>query len=149
MCTRPPHCHSLTYGLSWVEEGQPQRERYTRQTPHSHETQAIVTSEGASAQHSELSELKDIVMKQQDIVMKQQEQLDMLVKTLGTQGGYNRGVQRPRQAIRFRRSPDGQPICIRCNQAGHIARYCKNSSQERQVVPENLPSREEIDQQKN
>lgn len=133
--------------IRWVEEGQPQRERYTRQTPHSHETQVIVTSEGVSARQSELIELKDIVMKQQDIVMKQQEQLDKLVKALGPQSDYNRGVQRPRQNIRFRRSADGQPICIRCNQAGHIARYCKNNSQERQVGV--APDREETEQQKN
>ena len=35
--------------IRWVEERQPQRERYTRQIPHSHETQVIVTSEGPSA----------------------------------------------------------------------------------------------------
>lgn len=73
--------------------------------------------------------------------------MDKLVKALGPQSDYNRGVQRPRQNIRFRRSADGQPICIRCNQAGHIARYCKNNSQERQVGV--APDREETEQQKN
>ena len=113
--------------IRWVEEGQPQRERYTRPAPHSHETQAIVTSEAVNARQSEYSELKDIVMKQQ-------EQLDMLVKTLGIQGGFNRGMQMPRQASPPNWSPEGQPICFRCNQAGHIVRYCKRNAQDSQAT---------------
>lgn len=115
--------------IRWVEEGQPQRDRYARSTPQSHETQAIVTSEGATAKQSELSELKDMVMKQQA-------QLDMIVKTLGTQSGYSSGGQRPRQVNRYRRSLDGQPICFRCNQPGHIARYCKTNGQVGQATPD-------------
>ena len=129
--------------MRWVEEGQPQGVRYTRSTSHSHETQAIVTSEAVNARPSEYSELKEIVMKQQ-------EQLDMLIKTVGAQSGY-RGVQRPRQTSRYQWSPDGQPICFRCNQSGHIARFCKKNHHNSQatVTPDNRQHEEETEQQKN
>ena len=129
--------------IRWVEEGQPQGVRHTRPTSHSYETQAIVTCEAVGAKQSEYSELKEIVMKQQ-------EQLDMLIKTLGTQGGYNRGMQRPRQASRYKWSPEGQPICFRCNQAGHIARFCEKNTQSSQAtVLSDRQQGEVTDQQKN
>ena len=66
--------------------------------------------------------------------MKQQEQLDMLVKTLGIQGGFNRGMQMPRQASQYNWSPEGQPICFRCKQVGHIVRHCMRKGQDSQAA---------------
>ena len=129
--------------IRWVEEGHPQGVRYTRPTPHSHETQATVTCDAVNATQTEYSELKEMVMRQQ-------EQLDRLIKTVGAQGGYSRGMQRPRQATRYKWSPEGQPICFRCNQTGHIARFCGQNSQNSQsTVLTDSQQREETEQPKN
>lgn len=113
--------------IRWVEEGQPARNRHTRVAPQSCETQVTVTCEESVTKQSELAELKNLVMQQQA-------QLDLIMKTLGTFEGVTPG--RPR-INRFRRTPDGQPICIKCNQPGHIARYCKTPNPQAKHTPPN------------
>ncbi|XP_065133195.1 uncharacterized protein [Paramisgurnus dabryanus] len=105
--------------MRWVEEGQPIRNRPSRVAPHSLETQAIVTCEENRMVSSEFAELKDMVVRQQA-------QLDLILKTLSNTEGSSSNVTRPPRSTRFRRTPDGQPICVKCNQGGHIARYCTN-----------------------
>lgn len=68
---------------------------------------------------SEFTELKDMVVHQQA-------QLDLILKTLSNTEGTSNNVTRPPRSTRFRQTPDGQPICVKCNQGGHIARYCTN-----------------------
>lgn len=111
--------------MRWVEEGQPQRSRSSRVVPHSFETQAVATCEENRVVSSEFAELKDMVLRQQA-------QLDLILKTLSTPEGVANNVNRISRS-RFRRTPDGQPICVKCNQAGHIARYCTTNMQTRSL----------------
>lgn len=101
--------------IRWVEEGQPSREKQVRLTPHTCETHVTPSCEAFNAQPSELAELKNMVLKQQA-------QLELLVKHLAPVPN-----KPPIQNNRFKRAPDGRPICIRCNQPGHIARYCETA----------------------
>ena len=55
---------------------------------------------------------------------KQQAQLDTIMRHLEPPVFPKRYDVRPRGA-NFPYQPDGKPICIRCNKAGHIARFCK------------------------
>lgn len=76
----------------------------------SNETVASCESVSSSPQYSELMSL----------LKAQQSQLDSVVKALSSQSA-------PQVRTRFtrpRRTPDGQPICFRCDQSGHIARNC-------------------------
>ncbi|KAK0155123.1 hypothetical protein N1851_002542 [Merluccius polli] len=103
----------------WVEEGQTSRDRTHSAPGRRNEAPYISQCEAASAQPSEIAELKEMVLKQQA-------QLDMLVQHLGPAAGQSRAPQ-PYREGRFKRAPNGQPICIRCNQPGHIARYCQSA----------------------
>ena len=111
----------------WVEEGQKGRERGLRppgranETPYTSQCESTVaqSSQNTFVQSSEMAELKDIVLRQQA-------QLDLLVKHLSQPTSRPYAAQPPREG-RFKRTPDGQPICIRCDQPGHIARYCQSA----------------------
>lgn len=105
--------------IRWVEEGQSGRDRTPRASGRASETQYTSQCEATLAQTSELAELKDMVLKQQA-------QLDTLLKHLGQSSNRPQAVQSHRGS-RFRRTPDGQPICFRCDKPGHIARYCQTT----------------------
>lgn len=107
--------------IRWVEEGLPHKNRPSRSISHTCEAQAVLTCEENTVTKSEVAELKDIIMKQQA-------QLDLVIKTLRSDGPSTAAF-RPSRCTRFRRAPDGQPICIKCNKSGHIARYCTGSTQ--------------------
>ena len=120
--------------IRWVEEGQPSQEKYVRPLPQTCETQATAISESAGAHTSELAELKSMFIKQQA-------QLDLIAQTLNTSKEV--GKSRPfSRGNRFQRAPDGRPICIKCSQPGHIARFCtENSPSQANAVPAStLPS---------
>lgn len=102
----------------WVEEGQSSRDRGPRAPGRTSEPIYTSQCESALTQTSEIAELKEIVLKQQA-------QLDLLVKHLGHPPSKPQASQ-PYRAGRFKRTPDGQPICIKCDQPGHIARYCQS-----------------------
>lgn len=102
----------------WVEEGQPNRDRGPRPPVRVNEATYSAQCDSAVAQTSEVAELKEMVLKQQA-------QLDLLVKHLGQPSGRPQSSQ-PYGAGRFKRTADGKPICIKCGQPGHIARYCQS-----------------------
>ena len=120
--------------IRWVEEGQPSREKFVRPLPQTCETQATATSESVGANSSELAELKSMFLKQQA-------QLDLIAQTLNTSRGAGRSRSFSRGS-RFQRAPDGRPICIKCSQPGHIARFCTENSpsQANTVLRSTLPS---------
>lgn len=102
----------------WVEEGQSTRDRCSRAPERASETVYATQCESTLAQTSEISELKEMVLKQQA-------QLDLLVKHLGQPTSKPPAFQ-PYKPGRFKRTSDGQPICIKCDQPGHIARFCQS-----------------------
>ncbi len=110
--------------IRWVEEGQPTRERYTRQAVQNYEAQVTTSSEAVTAKLSDLTELKALVLRQQA-------QLDQLLKATHSANhvtpSYGQEIRRQKGGNQYRRTPDGQPICLKCNQPGHIARYCKKT----------------------
>ncbi|XP_049340756.1 uncharacterized protein LOC125804921 [Astyanax mexicanus] len=101
--------------IRWIEEGQPGRDRGQRLIGYNSEIAS--QCEATVVQPAGLAELRDLVLKQQA-------QLDMLVRRLGPVNSNFPTSSVPR-ASRFKRTPDGQPICIKCNNPGHIARYCQ------------------------
>lgn len=122
--------------IRWVEEGQMSRDQNPRAPGRSNEAYVVSQSAAAAVQSVEFTELKDLVLKQQA-------QLDMLVRQLGHPGGRSQ-VPQPYRGGRFKRTPDGQPICLRCDKPGHIARYCQiappaRSSRLAPQVPSSAP----------
>ena len=69
---------------------------------------------------SELTELKECLRKQQS-------QLDAILTQLGQSRSITSSTYRPAaaQPRPYKFQADGKPICLRCNQAGHIARMCR------------------------
>ncbi len=110
--------------IRWVEEGQPARERYTRHAVQSCEAQVTASSEAVVAKLSDLTELKALVLKQQaqlDQLLKATHSANHFIPTYGQESKWQKGGNQ------YKRTPDGQPICLKCNQPGHIARYCKRT----------------------
>ena len=104
--------------MRWVTEGDcPTFKSRPKQLPVSSEAKVGVICETAMGEHSELSELKALIAAQQI-------QLDTITKALAAPKTSSHVDRSNSQAPRFRRAADGQPICIRCNTPGHIARYC-------------------------
>lgn len=104
--------------IRWVEEGQSTRDKYVRPLPQTCEAQATATSEAVGVEKPELIELKNMLLAQQA-------QLDEIKQSLHSNTRMARGRGRPVFIDRrFQRAPDGRPICVKCMQPGHIARYC-------------------------
>lgn len=118
--------------IRWVEEGQPTREKYVRPLPQTCEAQATATSEAVGIDKSELAELKSMFLKQQA-------QLDIITQTLNSTMGAGRGRGMARGS-RFQRAPDSRPICIKCMQPGHIARYCTQGNPPQPTITAATPA---------
>ena len=104
--------------MRWVTEGDsPTFKSRPKQLPVSSEAKVGVVCEATMGEHSELSELKALIAAQQI-------QLDTITKSLASSRTSSNVDRSTSRAPRFRRTADGQPICIRCNAPGHIARYC-------------------------
>lgn len=103
----------------WVEEGQTGRDRSHPTVARNSEVHYTSQCEATLTQTSELAEIKDLVLKQQA-------QIDMLVKQMG-QAPTKAPASQSYSGGRYRRAPDGRPICLKCDQPGHIARYCHAS----------------------
>lgn len=108
-----------TEAIRWVEEGQANRDRSHRAPGKTNEVHVAAQCASTAAQSTEFTDLKEIVLKQQA-------QLDMLVRQLGQPSNTSQAPQ-PYKGGRYKRTPDGQPICIRCGKPGHIARYCRSA----------------------
>ena len=102
--------------LSWVDRGK----LVSNQRARAHSCDTFVSNCEADANvivakpDGEIAEVKEVLRQQQL-------QLDAILKHLGAPGPSDRG-RGPARPYRFR--PDGKPICSRCNQDGHIARFC-------------------------
>lgn len=108
----------------WAEEGQPTRERSVRHATQSCEAQVTVNSEAVTAKMPELAKLKVLVLQQQA-------QLDQLLKATHSATNfvppYGQENRLQRRGKQYKYTPDGQPICLKCNQPGHIVWYCKTT----------------------
>lgn len=110
--------------IRWVEEGEHVGNPRTR--AYSCDTQVEVVGECNVSQavtakpNTELAELKECLRRQQA-------QLDMLLNHFAL---TSVPPQTDREATvnptrTYRYDAAGKPICLRCNQAGHIARFCR------------------------
>lgn len=87
------------------------------------ETQAV-----AAKPNDELAELKDCLRRQQT-------QLDTILKHLSSGPVTSNPNSRPSNPPRrYRFDADGRPICLRCDQAGHMARDCSMVNRQGQRV---------------
>ena len=78
------------------------------------------TNAVAAVPSAEFTELKECLRRQQS-------QLDAILTQLGQSRSIPSSTHRPAPAqLRpYKFQADGKPICLRCNQAGHIARVCR------------------------
>ncbi|KAL2085708.1 hypothetical protein ACEWY4_019028 [Coilia grayii] len=62
-----------------------------------------------------------------ECLRKQQAQLDAILTQLGQTQAPSSSTYRPlsAQSRPYQFQADGKPICLRCNKAGHIARFCR------------------------
>lgn len=108
--------------IPWVEEGQPTRERSTQHAVQTCEAQVTAGSEAMTAKLSDLIEVKALVRKQQA-------QLDQLLKATRPANHFTPiyGQEtRQQRGNEYKHTPDGH-ICLKCNQPGHTAHYCKRT----------------------
>lgn len=115
-------------GIKWAEEGRnvkTQRARAFSCNLYSDQanTTNIAESNVMSAQSSiEFNELKECLVKQQA-------QLDAIMKHIGLTNAAQAPVRKDKETRPYRFDPNGKPICLRCNKAGHIARFCRTQIQ--------------------
>lgn len=117
--------------IRWVEEG----EHSSGSRPRAHSCSTYATPDFEASSHvvsaksaGELTELKETLRKQQS-------QLDTILRRLDSSMFPNRSSSRPQaRGSRYRFQADGKPICWRCDQPGHIARFCPNPNANSQVV---------------
>lgn len=98
--------------IQWTTqcESQPFKLKPDHPRPVSNEVQAQTTVPGVS--QSEFAELKSLM----------QAQLELVTKVLGPA----KGNPSSNSWARSKRPSGSKPICFRCDQIGHIARYCLN-----------------------
>ncbi|KAK0144109.1 hypothetical protein N1851_017537 [Merluccius polli] len=117
--------------IHWVEEGE--HPSGPRPRAHSLSTHAIQDAGAASSAvlvqpTNELAEVKQSLRKQQA-------QLDSILRRLDTPSFSGPPPSRaPTRGPRYQFNAEGKPICLRCSQPGHIARFCPASSISPQVV---------------
>lgn len=118
--------------IRWVEEGEHSnapRPRAQSCSTNSITEFSVESQVAALAPSTELAEVKESLRKQQA-------QLDTILKRLDTPL-VSTGLAPPTLPVpppsrvqargsRYRFHPDGRPICLRCGQPGHIARFCKS-----------------------
>lgn len=92
--------------------------------------QAQVVSERHADSHAVTAKPSDELSELKDCLRRQQAQLDTILQQLASARSappQTRGPSGPpRRPYRFQ--PDGRPICLRCDQPGHIARFCQATS---------------------
>ncbi|XP_041920078.1 uncharacterized protein LOC121714900 [Alosa sapidissima] len=124
--------------IRWVEEGEHSSD--PRPRAHSCSTNVVqehdVDSNAVSVKPTnELTELKESLRKQQS-------QLDTILRRLDSPLLPDQSIRRPLvRSSRYRFQADGKPICLRCNQPGHIARFCQppNAAPRAEIESHSLP----------
>lgn len=53
--------------------------------------------------------------------------------------GYDVKPSQQNRGPRYRFNTDGKPICLRCDQPGHIARFCPAPTAAPQTAPRSAP----------
>lgn len=117
--------------IRWAEEGEhssSQRPRAQSCSTNSITEFSVDSHAAALTPSTELAEVKESLRKQQA-------QLDTILKRLDTPFAPTGLTPSPMpvppssraqlRGSRYRFHPDGRPICMRCGQPGHIARFCK------------------------
>lgn len=108
--------------IKWMEEGKqgtrPRPRAFSFDMHASTGESQGANSNAISATNAEMAEIKECLRRQQI-------QLDTILSQLhSTRPQSNlRGTGGSSKTYRFQ--PDGKPICLRCNKAGHIAKYCR------------------------
>lgn len=112
--------------IKWAEEGR----NANRQRARAYSCNAYSSLGGGDVAEAnavmvpppnDLAELKESLKKQQA-------QLDAIMKHIGLQNQSpptTNPIRERRDSRTYRFQADGKPICLRCNKAGHIARFCK------------------------
>lgn len=109
--------------IRWMEEGEhignPRARAYSCDTQIEVMGECNIESQNVVTKPlNDWSELKETLCKQQV-------QLDLLLKHFALTNTQPVAVATDRPAKTYRYDPTGKPICIRCNQVGHIARFCR------------------------
>lgn len=112
--------------IRWVEEGE--HVGAPRARAYSCDTQAEVVGECKVDSQTVITKPSNDWVELKETLSKQQAQLDILLKhfaLINTQPQPTMaGTSRPAKTYRY--DPTGRPICLKCNQAGHIARFCRD-----------------------
>lgn len=124
--------------IKWLEEGR----QGVRPRPRAFSVDTHVAMGGGSgaesnaiaASNSEMAELKECLRRQQA-------QLDAILTQLNTSRPQTnqRGGGSTSRPYRFQQ--DGKPICMRCNRAGHIAKYCRVEVEPANTATHGVPQR--------
>lgn len=111
--------------LRWTEEGE--RPSQARARAYSCDTHVQAMDEHNVETNAIVVKPKDDLADLKECLRRQQAQLDTILKHLGP--GHTPVApesQTTYRSKRYRFDADGRPICLRCNSAGHIARFCSN-----------------------
>ncbi|KAK0153989.1 hypothetical protein N1851_003923 [Merluccius polli] len=121
--------------IKWMEEGR----QGTKPRPRAfsfdmHASMGGAESNAIVASNNELTDLKECLRRQQA-------QLDAILTQLNTSRpqANQRGGGSTSKSYRFQQ--DGKPICMRCNRAGHIAKYCRVDVESTKVTAQRVPQR--------
>lgn len=111
--------------IRWMEEGEHTGNPRTR--AYSCDTRMEMVGECNMESQAVVTRPNNDLLEVKEALRKQQAQLDLLLKHLALNNTQLQptGSVTNRPTRTYRYDPTGKPICIRCNQAGHIARFCR------------------------